>query len=112
MGSELLSSSLSDSDLYYVSPLLSSYSWSTFMLDMSVVTRFDYLHNVLWDASFILQFFFSVLFEGARPSVVDKLAALEACDVFVYICCHFVVALFSVLCECQFIVAFYFPALH
>ena len=70
------------------------------------------LHDVVWADSFILQFFLFLLLEGAWPDVVDELAALEACDVFVNIRCPFVIALFVVLCKCQVIVAVYCPSLH
>ena len=72
----------------------------------------DYLHYVVRADSFILQFFFFVLFEGAWPAVVADLAALVAYDVFINTTCTFVVSLIVVLQKCQLIVALYFPYLH
>ena len=65
----------------------------------------DSLHDVFRAASFILQFLLFVLFEVTWPDVVAELAALVACDIFVYLRCSLVVALAVVLRECQVIFA-------
>ena len=57
----------------------------------------DSLQDVVWAASFILKLLLLVIFERAWTAVVAEMAALEACAVFLDLCCIFVVALFAVL---------------
>ena len=84
MGLEFLSSLL-DSELYSVSPLLSSATWSCYACCCAI----DPLHDIAWAVSFILQFFLFVLFEGEQSAVVAELDALVSCDIFVYLCYFF-----------------------
>ena len=65
--SESLSSSLSDLELYYASPLLSSASWSTCMLDIPIATRMTPCTMLSGSLPFSFNFSCSSYLKGHDP---------------------------------------------